>query len=258
MSAHRLLDLCCCAGLIADGYSAVGFEVHGVDVEPQPDYPYSFTQGDAIEVLAGDLPEQYDAVHTSFPCQWATRGKHLRQAQGGTCSVVDLLTPGLELLRTRWSHKPWIAENVEDPETYRVMQPRPGEHLIRLCGSTFGLQVQRHRLFLANFPLRQPTRDVRKPDSARMYGCRHELFPPDDRTGKPRPWGVWHVPGDSVPDGGRTARDAEHGRQVMGSHRLLPWSRLKEGVPPAYGSHVGADLLVHLALQRAQTDRAVA
>jgi hypothetical protein len=98
----------------------------------------------------------------------------------------------------------------------------------------FGLEVQRHRLFLANFPLRQPQ-------------CDHSRFPLDPVTGKPRPWGVYHVKGDAIPAGGRTARDEEHGRHVMGSRRLLPWDKLKEGFPPAYTAHVGADLLVHLA-----------
>jgi hypothetical protein len=33
----------------------------------------------------------------------------------------------------------------------------------------------------------------------------------------------------------------------MGSHRGLPWDKLKEGFPPAYTSWVGADLLRHLS-----------
>lgn len=234
-----LRDYCCCAGLGSDGYAAVGLGVSGIDHEPQPDYPYPFTQGDAFAELRSDEPEQYDAFHASWPCQAHTTAGHLRTAQGGTSKYPDLLTPGLALLRERWSHKPWVVENVDDrsKQVRAIMAPRPGETLIYLCGSMFGLHVQRHRLFLANFPLRQPT-------------CDHSRFPADPITGRPRPWGVYHVKGDSVPAGGRTARDAEHGRQVMGSRRLLPWDKLKEGFPPAYTSHVGADLLIHLALRR--------
>jgi hypothetical protein len=127
------------------------------------------------------------------------------------------------------------------------MAPREGEALTMLCGSMFGLKVQRHRLFLTNFPVRQP-----EPTGKGVYalqGCRHETFEPDPITGRPRPWGVAHVPNDSIPAGGRTARDAEHGRQVMGSHRSLPWALLKEGFPPAYTSYIAADLLTHLALR---------
>lgn len=243
MIAPTLLDLCCCSGLGADGYTAVGIEVAlGIDVIEQPEYPYPFRQADALEVLRSDEPERFAMLHASFPCQVFTRAKHLRTAQGGKTKALDLLTPGLELLRSRWSHKPWVVENVEDKAAYALMAPRNGEHLIRLCGSTFGLEVQRHRLFLSNVPLRQPTRPT-GPESSRLYGCRHDTFPLDPITRKPRPWGVWHVKGDNVPKGGRTARDTEHARQVMGSHRLLPWDRIKEGFPPAYTSHVGADLL---------------
>ena len=129
----------------------------------------------------------------------------------------------------------------------RIMAPREGESLIVLCGTMFGLPIWRHRLFLANFPLRQPAPTGK--GKYRSQGCRHDLCEPDPITGRPRPWGVYHVKGDSVPSGGRTARDAEHGRQVMGSHRSLPWDKLKEGFPPAYTAWVGADLLAHLATQ---------
>ncbi len=244
-----IADICCCAGLGADGYAAVfgASALHGYDLEPQPDYPYGFTQADAMTLLQSDEPEQYTALHTSFPCQFHTTAGHLRKAQGGTSKYLDLLTPGLDLLRTRWAHKPWIVENVEDNQgkVRAIMAPRPGEHLILLCGSMFGLQVQRHRLFLTNFPLRTPP-PVPGPGKYRAQGCDHSLFPLDPITGNPRPWGVWHVPADNVPSGGRTARDAEHARQVMGAHRSLPWASIKEGFPPAYTTWVGADLLRYL------------
>lgn len=153
--------------------------------------------------------------------------------------------------RERWAHKLWIFENVDDRSgaVRKIMAPREGESLVVLCGTMFGLPIWRHRLFLANFPLRQPA--SRGAGKYRSQGCRHETCPPDPITGNPRPWGIYHVAGDSVPSGGRTCRDAEHAREVMGSHRLLPWDSLKEGFPPAYTSHIGADLLVHLALREA-------
>lgn len=233
------LDLCCGAGLARDGYLAVGILMDGVDVEPQPSYPGTLTQADALDVLDSDVPEGYDVLHTSFPCQPHTRARHLRAAQGGASRWPDVLTPGLDLLRRKWSHKPWVVENVEDAGP--LMQPEPGETLVRLCGSTFGLACQRHRLFLSNVRLRQPTWPT-GPDSSRRYGCRHDTFPIGPK-GRPKPVGVYHVPGDRVPEGGHTALDAEHARQVMGSHRSLTWAELKEGFPPAYASHVGADLL---------------
>lgn len=269
---YTLADVCCCGGLASDGYAAVlgAGNVLGFDLYPQPDYPYPFARADAVGVPDDDLPldltptmvgvlldrdhprymptlEYVDAVHVSLPCQAITTAGHLRTAQGGTSRFPDLLTPGLELLRRDWRNTAWIVENVDDNrgQARRIMAPRPGESLIMLCGSMFGLEVQRHRLFLANFPLRRP-----EPTGRGVYaqqGCRHDTFPPDPITGKPRPWGVWHVAGDNVPSGGRSARDAEHGRQVMGSHRSLPWETLKEGFPPAYASWVAADLVAHLS-----------
>lgn len=219
----RLLDLCCGAGIAADGYAAAGFEVHGVDIFAQPEYPFCFVQGDALEVLTRGFGG-YDAIHASFPCQAHTRAKHLRAAQGGTSRFDDLLTPGLELLRA--VDVPWVCENVPGAP----MTPRDGEWLTTLCGSMFGLGVQRHRIFLTNWPLTAP-----RP-------CEHSAFELDPHSGRPRPWGVYHVPGDSIPHGGRTARDVEHGRRVMGVTRNVSWTGLKEGVPPAYTAHIGAAL----------------
>lgn len=245
-----IADLCCGGGLAADGYAAVfgARAIHGFDLYEQPCYPYPFAQADVVDLLASDRLEQATALHTSFPCQLFTTGAHLRTAQGGTSRFLDLLTPGLAALRARWSHKPWIVENVEDNRglVRKIMAPQPGEYLTLLCGSMFGLQVQRHRLFLTNFPVRTPP-PLDGPGLYRAQGCDHSAFPPDPVTGRPRPWGVYHVKGDQVPSGGRTALSAEHAREVMGSHRSLPWDVVKEGFPPAYTSWVGADLLRHLA-----------
>lgn len=241
-------DVCCGAGLAHDGYTAVGVRVRrGVDLFPQPNYPGAFLQFDATDYLTSDEPEAADAIHASWPCQILTDGRHLRKAQGGTSRFGDLLTPGIALLRERWAHKAWIVENVDDRTgiARQIMAPGPGEHLVVLCGSMFGLPIWRHRLFLANFPLRRP--EPVGPGKYRGQGCRHDLMPLDPRSGRPRPWGIYHVAGDSVPEGGRTCRDAEHARECMGSHRRLPWEQIKEGFPPAYTSYVGADLIRHLS-----------
>lgn len=219
-----LLDLFCGAGLAADGYVAAGFEVIGVDINPQPDYPYAFIQANALEWMAVGLPPNVAAIHASPPCQLHTRASKLRDAQGGRSRYRDLLTPAMIHLHNE--RRPWVIENVEDA---RPLMPGA----VRLCGSSFWLGVQRHRLFLSNIELQGTA-------------CDHGRFPPDPVTGKPRPWGIYHTPGDSIPKGGRTAHNSEHGRLLMGVSRRLPWDALKEGVPPAYTEYVGAQIMAAL------------
>ena len=214
----RLLDLFCGAGMASDGYHAAGFtEIVGWDINPQPNYPYEFQQGDAMILLRlEEYLSGFDLIHASPPCQAHTRAKHLRDAQGGKSKYEDLLTPTLALLRAQST--PWVVENVPGA---------PGMEAAAVeCGSSYGLGVRRHRLFLSDaVPLVSSV-------------CRHKE--------QGRPWGVYHVPSDDIPKGGRTARNVEHGREVMGVSRELTWNELKEGFPPAYTEHVGVQALTTL------------
>jgi len=220
----RLLDLFCGAGMASDGYAAAGFdEIVGVDINPQPHYPYRFSHTDAVGYLAeliwSESIYDYDAIHLSPPCQAFTRASHLRTAQGGVSKYADLLTPVLELLRD--VEVPWVVENVPGA---------PGmDGAVVECGSAYGLGVRRHRLFLSNLPLVGS-------------GCDHKS--------QGRPWGVYHVMNDQVPQGGRTALTLEHGLEVMGVTRTIPWNSLKEGFPPAYTEHIGRQLIEQMAVVR--------
>src|SRR5437667_3126512 len=76
----RLLDLFCGAGGAAMGYARAGFEVVGVDIRPQPNYPFEFVQDNALELMQTypwwDVPP-FAAVHASPPCQHdTTMGRH--------------------------------------------------------------------------------------------------------------------------------------------------------------------------------------
>ncbi len=201
----RLLDLFCGAGGAAMGYHRAGFEVVGVDIKPQPTFPFEFIQADAMQYPL----DGFNVIHASPPCQKFPRAGHLREAQGGHSTAPDLIEDIRGRL-TRYMHL-YVIENVEGA-------PLQG---IRLCGSSFGLRVRRHRLFEAS------TRLLTLP-------CQHKE--------QGRPVGVYHRLGDSIPHGGRTATSLIEAREAMGID-WMPWSELKEAVPPAYTEYIGRQLM---------------
>jgi site-specific DNA-cytosine methylase len=104
----RLLDLFCCAGGAAAGYHRAGFDVVGVDIEPQPHYPYEFHQADALTwPLDG-----YDAVHASPCCQ---HHANVTRWRGSAEDHEDLLTPTLARLRAECAVPCWRTS----PKPYR-------------------------------------------------------------------------------------------------------------------------------------------
>lgn len=143
VSIPRLLDLFCGAGGAAMGYYRAGFEVVGVDVNPQPNYPFEFVQADAIEYMADVERGQFDAIHASPPCQSYTS----KPATWGRERVHYLDHPDLLEPTRNWleaSGKPYVIENV------------PGAPLrgaLMLCGTMFGLPLIKHRIFEANWPM---------------------------------------------------------------------------------------------------------
>lgn len=150
----RLLDLFCGAGGAAAGYSRAGFEVVGVDIAPQPSYPFPFMQGDALE-LALELAPGFDVIHASPPCQAYSVLRHANPEAG----YASLIGRTRELLER--TGLPWVIENVPGS---------PTRHVIVLCGSMFGLgtvcgggkverrwrQLRRHRNFETSFAILSP------------------------------------------------------------------------------------------------------
>ncbi len=161
----RLLDLFCGAGGAAMGYHRAGFEVVGVDLEPQPDYPFAFSRSDALAALESVIARQargehnhflghIDAIHASPPC-------HDHSTISGADDGTGHLLPDTIAL-CKASGLPWVVENVVGRSV--VMDG----WYFTLCGSMFGMQVRRHRRFGASFAVLSP-------------GCNH--------TG-PRPWTI--------------------------------------------------------------------
>lgn len=127
----KILDLFCGAGGAAMGYYRAGFGVVGVDINPQPNYPFEFHQADAMTFPL----EGFDAIHASPPCQGysvMTRDQSIHQRMIGA-------------VRERMAHVPYVIENVAGAKA-EMLDP------ILLCGSSFGLGVRRHRYFEANWP----------------------------------------------------------------------------------------------------------
>ena len=204
----RLLDLFCKAGGAAMGYHWAGFEVIGVDIEPQPRYPFEFIQADALTFPL----DGYQVIHASPPCQKWTRADKLREAQGSKQNAIDSLTPTRERLQGRL----YVIENV---------QGAPLTTPLILCGSSFGLKVRRHRLFESPFLMLAPP-------------CRHDA--------QGRPVGVYHRLRDSLPNGGQTARTLQEAQEAMGID-WMRWPELREAIPPAYTEYIGRQLMAVLS-----------
>ena len=131
----RLLDLFCGAGGAGMGYHRAGFDVVGVDIADQMDYPFEFHRADALEYLA-EHGDEFDAIHASPPCtehSTLTRATAGRNDKTGT---ADLLARTIGVLET--DPRPWVVEN--------VMGARMPTDIV-LCGNMFGLRVYRHRRF---------------------------------------------------------------------------------------------------------------
>ena len=135
----KLLDLFCGAGGCSVGYARAGFDVVGVDLYPQKNYPFDFIQAHATDYLAGIITsgevEQYTMIHASPPCQVHSVTKSLSKRYH-----QDQL-PGIRQL-LQLSGRPYVIENVPGA---------PLKNPLTLCGTMFpGLRVIRHRLFECN------------------------------------------------------------------------------------------------------------
>ena len=136
----RLLDLFCGAGGAAMGYYRAGFDdITGVDIAPQPNYPFTFVLGDALEYVT-EHGAEFDVIHASPPCQAYSMAGQQWRAEGR--EYPDLVAETRRLLIE--TGKPYVIENV------------PGAPLINptvLNGAMFGLLVERTRLFECSFEM---------------------------------------------------------------------------------------------------------
>lgn len=216
--APWLLDLFCGAGGSAVGYWLAGFNVVGVDIAPQPRYPFTFVQADALDVLAGQIEnlgvERFAVVHASPPCQHYSNTQRIRSNAHPDLigQVRRMLTP---------TGVPYVIENVMGARRQMVGP-------IMLCGSMFPLRTYRHRLFESSMVLTPP----RHPK---------HVFKQTKMGRAPRPGEFIHVVGNfsGVPAA----------RRAMG----IMWmtrDELKEAIPPAYTEYLGVQIRKELRMGR--------
>lgn len=224
MTRPRLLDAFCCAGGASKGYHDAGFDVIGIDKEEQPNYPYEFVKGDAVQLLADrGFMAQFDAAHASPPCQRKSKMTNCRPGLAAT--YPDLIGPVHERL-VRWGG-PWILENVEG-SGLPGQDDLFGAHGVVLCGTMFGRELYRHRWFRGSFPLRSP------------HHPRH--VKPASKAGHWKPGTVISVEGNCSP--------IRLAREVMAID-WMPRENLAEAIPPYFAEHLGRQLLEHIASEAA-------
>jgi DNA (cytosine-5)-methyltransferase 1 len=213
MTRPTLVDAFCKAGGAGMGYHLAGFDVVGVDIEPQPNYPFSFVQTDAVKFVAEE-GHRYDAIHGSPPCH----DHSALSALTGTDDTGYLLAATREAMKA--TGRPWVLENVQGADMARWLV---------LCGDMFGLAVQRHRYFeLGGWFAMQPPHGKHR---GRVAGYRH---------------GEWFDgPYFAVYGDGGGKGTLEQWRAAMG----IDWmdkAELAQAIPPAYTQFIGEQLLEHL------------
>jgi hypothetical protein len=220
MSRPRLLDLFCGAGGCSVGYHRAGFDVVGVDINPQPRYPFEFHQANALTFPF----DGFDAIHASPPCQ-----AYASLAGDGHPDLLGLTIQRLQNWGT--DRRTWVVENI--PDAVLKVQTFRG---LRLCGSLFGLGVRRHRIFASNVFLMGPPCAHGLQDAVRAY------------YGKPGTI-AWKPPGwDNVQKEGRAPLYRGTVDQAPADMGIdwMTWDELREAIPPAYTEYIGAQLLDHL------------
>ena len=225
-----MLDLYCCQGGAAKGYQQAGFKVAGVDIQPQPRYPFAFAQAPVATIMSLLLAGQrvpftvngktewlfladFSGIHASPPCQGYTLAQRIQGREH-----PDLIDATREFLEA--SKLPWIMENVEGA---------PLRNPTLLCGSMFpGLRVYRHRLFEANFPLTAP---AHPPHLAHLR-----------KMGRPPEEGDFmHVVGNFS--------GVKQAKAAMGGLDWMSRDGLRESIPPAYTEYLGRQMAAHIVVR---------
>lgn len=215
---YKLLDLFCCGGGAGVGYKRSGFDVVGVDIKNQPEYPNFFIQADAVAYLKAH-GNSFDAIHASPPCQGYS--SHVSSASSKYVPTKGKDEPMLiGVLREILNEigKPYVIENVIGARSYMNAN-------LLLCGTMFDLPIARHRLFETNFFIPQPEHPKCK-GVAKRFAAKKK----------------WDYRDMSVTGKGRRAGTSERWKEIMGIDWDLRQSQISEAIPPAYTKYIGCHL----------------
>lgn len=207
----KALDLFCCGGGASVGLYQAGFDVVGIDIEPQKNYLYVFHQSDALSLPVSYL-QMFDFIWASPPCQKYTPSAKQWRKEGKV--YPDLIQATRELLKL--AGRPYCIENVEDAP---LINP------VMLCGTMFGLKTYRHRIFETNFKVVQPAHQKHAHKNAKMGR------PPKENEYLQI---VGHFSGVPM------------AREIMGLPHLNQYE-LAQAVPPAYSRYIAEQFLKHIS-----------
>lgn len=202
------------------GYHQAGFDVVGVDIRPQPKYPFEFIQADCL-ALDPAFVASFDAIHASPPCQ---AHSSISNVSGRQEHHVDRIPETRDLLVA--SGRPWVMENVVGA---------PLRNPFMLCGTMFGLatgdgaELRRHRLFETNWFI------------GLVPMCQHSGAPTITVTGQVAQQNV-------VQNKVRRVFPAPEARRAMGID-WMAMPELSQAIPPAYTKFIGERLIQHVARQ---------
>lgn len=199
------------------GYARAGFEVVGVDIRPQPRYPFRFLQADALAYLDTADLRQFAGIHASPPCERYTM--MLRNSLARRKRHPDLLAATRKRLQA--TGKPYIIEKVPGA---------PIEHRVLLCGAMFGFRVYRHRWFESTLLLFQPAHPPHRAKVAHASVI-------------PGPGEFWCVVGKfGKQDEAQRAMGIDW--MQTGVHHHI---EIAQAIPPAYTEWIGRQLMEVLA-----------